>query len=194
MRRNSSIGGTDAQGWWTEMTKQTTDLRGGKFQYECVAHMGDLNPILLTVRADNSTRAKAVVRDYVTMVLSHPIPKRVDVTRIGTKSPDRTKDSYRRRPTEESWVIRTTISRQTGLPITTGRADVVGLDPGNEAFPTPWYTICDEHGMAVGHATKSLARDWASEPTGWCEVCSGQAESCDQHNELAEHQPQATEI
>ena len=170
MRRNSSIGGTDAQGWWTEMGKQTTDLRGGKFRYNCVAHMGDMDPIILAVRADNQVRARAVVRDYVAMVMMRPIPKRVDVER----------------DVEESWLIRTTISRQTGLPITTGRADVVGLDPGDENCSTLWYTICDTHQWAVGHASKTLARGWASEPTGWCEVCSGEAEWCDEHNELAD--------
>jgi len=50
-------------------------------------------------------------------------------------------------------------------------ADAQGLDPGDGA--TKWYTICDDHDQLVGHETLAMAKHHASDPLGWCEVCSG---------------------
>lgn len=63
----------------------------------------------------------------------------------------------------------TRIARQTGLPVTVCRAEDEGLDA--EGGVCAWYTICDEHGGAVGHATRRLAQYHAADPQGWCEYC-----------------------
>ena len=36
-----------------------------------------------------------------------------------------------------------------------------------------WQTVCEEHGYLASHGTLSLAREHASEPENWCEVCMG---------------------
>lgn len=34
-----------------------------------------------------------------------------------------------------------------------------------------WYTLCDDHGGLVGHASRALACSWAVEPEMWCPTC-----------------------
>jgi hypothetical protein len=34
-----------------------------------------------------------------------------------------------------------------------------------------WFTICEEHEIAVGHKTKTQAMEWSSTPLTWCERC-----------------------
>ena len=35
----------------------------------------------------------------------------------------------------------------------------------------PWFTLCDDHGNFVSHATRRLAVWHAPNPLGWCETC-----------------------
>lgn len=58
--------------------------------------------------------------------------------------------------------------RQTGLPVTVGHGDELGLDTVGEG---PWYTICDEHSQFCSHTTHTLAKSWAAAPATWCEMC-----------------------
>ena len=62
-------------------------------------------------------------------------------------------------------------ARQTGTLVMVVDAEAQGLDPGDGA--TKWYTICDDHDQLVGHETLAMAKHHASDPLGWCEVCSG---------------------
>ncbi len=53
---------------------------------------------------------------------------------------------------------------------------VVGIyhseQSGYESDPEiPWVTLCEDHGFLVGHPTLALARQWAPDPTGWCDEC-----------------------
>jgi hypothetical protein len=41
----------------------------------------------------------------------------------------------------------------------------------DESDENGWFTVCEEHGSMCSHPTLQLAREWASEPTGWCEEC-----------------------
>jgi len=66
-------------------------------------------------------------------------------------------------------------ARQTGGIVTIISAKDANLDDGNGE--TKWYTICETHNQAVGHRNCDLARDWASEPTTWCESCLAQVEA-----------------
>lgn len=66
-------------------------------------------------------------------------------------------------------------SRQTGA--------MVGLYYGPQSFEVGfgeelWFTVCEEHGACVGHATQQAARSWMPEPSMWCEECqkAGHAE------------------
>lgn len=34
-----------------------------------------------------------------------------------------------------------------------------------------WWTLCDEHGFLVQHATLAAAKFHAADPLGWCEDC-----------------------
>jgi arginine decarboxylase-like protein len=34
-----------------------------------------------------------------------------------------------------------------------------------------WFTICEDHEVAVGHENKTQARSWAAEPLVWCAGC-----------------------
>lgn len=34
-----------------------------------------------------------------------------------------------------------------------------------------WFTICVDHGGVCSHPSLQLAREWASEPEGWCPTC-----------------------
>lgn len=46
---------------------------------------------------------------------------------------------------------------------------------GLESDPEiPWITLCEDHGYLVGHPTLALAREWAADPTGWCDECREQ--------------------
>jgi len=36
---------------------------------------------------------------------------------------------------------------------------------------TAWMTVCEEHGMLVGHSSLKLALSHSSDPEGWCEDC-----------------------
>lgn len=38
-------------------------------------------------------------------------------------------------------------------------------------WDTQWFTICEEHEIAVGHETKTQAVQWSSSPLTWCERC-----------------------
>lgn len=42
---------------------------------------------------------------------------------------------------------------------------------------SPWITLCDDHGMYVGHPTRHLANYHSAMPSGWCEVCGGTVEA-----------------
>jgi hypothetical protein len=52
--------------------------------------------------------------------------------------------------------------------VTTAHADVLGLPCGEDCR---WYTVCVDHGTAVGHRTQMLARELAPLPLLWCEDC-----------------------
>jgi len=118
--------------------------------------MGDMNPILITVRADNGERAQTVVRDYVTIVMGRPTPKRVDTQRV-----------YETR----------TITTRTGVKVEIGTAEQLGLD--GDGGRTKWYTVCEKHGSCVGHSTRRLADSWATSPEDWCEFCQSPDRYCD---------------
>lgn len=63
--------------------------------------------------------------------------------------------------------VKTSRCRKTGTNVTVGRAEDLGLDPGE----TPWFTVCEEHNTCCGHDTGALARSHAADPTLWCEEC-----------------------
>lgn len=67
-------------------------------------------------------------------------------------------------------------NRQTGTLVTVVSEEEAQLDPGLK-----WWTICEDHGRLVGHYTKADAIAWASDPKGWCGVCSGD-EPADEDN------------
>jgi hypothetical protein len=47
-----------------------------------------------------------------------------------------------------------------------------GVQSGMESDPeTPWVTVCEEHGMLVGHPSLRLAMGWAADPEVFCEDC-----------------------
>jgi hypothetical protein len=60
-------------------------------------------------------------------------------------------------------------NRRTGTLVAIYDARAQGLDEGGG--DTRWYTICEDHGDAVGHSTLALARSHASVPDEWCEDC-----------------------
>ncbi len=62
-------------------------------------------------------------------------------------------------------------ARQTGHMVMIISAVDAGLDAGDKNNPTRWYTICEQHNEATGHPNCDIAREWASEPAGWCEAC-----------------------
>lgn len=63
--------------------------------------------------------------------------------------------------------ITTRRNRQTGTLITITTAAAEGLE-----LSVPWWTICDDHGGAIGHYTKAEALSWAAEPVAWCDGCA----------------------
>lgn len=133
----------------------TTDLRGGKYRYECVAHMGDMNPIMISVRADDAHRAQAVTRDYVVVVMGRPMPKRIDVKR-----------QYETRQ----------ITTRTGIKVDIGTAEDLGLD--SDGGEMKWYTVCVDHGTCIGHRTRRLADSHGRVPEQWCEYCDDTTKYC----------------
>lgn len=60
-------------------------------------------------------------------------------------------------------------TRQTGTVVEIYRADQAGLDVGKAS----WAVVCAAHGSILGCASLSLAKDQASDPNGWCELCGG---------------------
>lgn len=60
-------------------------------------------------------------------------------------------------------------SRRTGSLIAVYDARSQGLDEGDGE--TRWYTVCEDHGAAVGHRTLAIARSHASVPDEWCADC-----------------------
>lgn len=58
-------------------------------------------------------------------------------------------------------------NRQTRTLVTVCTAEAEGLD-----LTTPWFTVCDDHGGAIGHYTKADALFWAAAPASWCDGCS----------------------
>jgi len=65
-------------------------------------------------------------------------------------------------------VVQERRARSTGtlVRIEDNRDGSVDLDD-----PNPWFTICAEHGGVCSHPSLQLAREWASEPEGWCPDC-----------------------
>lgn len=63
---------------------------------------------------------------------------------------------------------RTTIARETGLPVTTGHGGDLALSTDGDG---PWFNICDEHGGLVSHTSLANARAWAASPRQWCPEC-----------------------
>lgn len=70
---------------------------------------------------------------------------------------------------EVSRYLRTTRARSTGLLVTTGHGDDLGLDATGEG---PWYNVCEDHREMCSHATLALAKLFAPAPEEWCAVCS----------------------
>lgn len=70
---------------------------------------------------------------------------------------------------------RTTRARSTGIEVTTGHADDLGLDRGLSDYDgvetTRWYNFCVEHGSICGHQSLALAKAFAAVPEEWCEQC-----------------------
>lgn len=62
-------------------------------------------------------------------------------------------------------------NRETKTLVTVVSAEEAGLD---DAPGSRWYTICEDHNVAVSHATKRLARWHSAKPTTWCEECHGE--------------------
>ena len=59
-------------------------------------------------------------------------------------------------------------SRKSGMTITLYHAEEAHLDPEGG----PYVTVCEQHGNLVNHDTYALARDWMTDPTGWCPDCA----------------------
>ena len=59
-------------------------------------------------------------------------------------------------------------NRQTGHMI--GIYDGIAADMDTAAGR--WQTVCEEHNTICSHATLTLARYHAADPTGWCEPCA----------------------
>jgi hypothetical protein len=85
--------------------------------------------------------------------------------------------------TEMKSTLVTRTARETHTQVTTGKAEELALDDCGGL--TNWYTICEAHGTAIGHATKALANMFAPVPTQWCEYCAGSEQWCVEHNEPA---------
>jgi len=60
-------------------------------------------------------------------------------------------------------------SQRTGTFVIIVRA--VDFDLNNEDGKTPYYTICSDHKLSVGHRTLKLARSFSPVPDEWCEHC-----------------------
>lgn len=57
-------------------------------------------------------------------------------------------------------------NRVTGLIVSLYHGVQSGID-----VDQAWVTVCEEHGMLVGHDTLKAARSWMAEPQTWCEDC-----------------------
>lgn len=60
-------------------------------------------------------------------------------------------------------------SRLSGTQILMGRADELALCDGGGY--TKWYTICEDHGVTLGHPTKFLAMRHRAYSVEWCDGC-----------------------
>jgi hypothetical protein len=77
-------------------------------------------------------------------------------------------------------------SRKTGTKVGVYNAEQSGLDPD----AGPWVTVCEDHGFTVNHPTLALAREWAPDPTGWCDVCRDKAKAAEKPAEAPQEAPQ----
>ena len=41
----------------------------------------------------------------------------------------------------------------------------------DESDSNDWFTQCEEHSFTCSHPTLQLAREWATEPSMWCDGC-----------------------
>jgi hypothetical protein len=65
-----------------------------------------------------------------------------------------------------------TVARETGTLVSVCHGEQSGIESDPETLAElPWYTVCEAHGYLVGHRSLKLAREWAVEPTAWCEMC-----------------------
>lgn len=68
------------------------------------------------------------------------------------------------------------LARETRTPVGVYRAVEAGMDctPKTRGLG-PWLTVCEVHNSIMEWSTRSLATQWAPEPTSWCMECKAQA-------------------
>lgn len=74
-------------------------------------------------------------------------------------------------------LVEARVRRETGRLVSVYRSREQDLDEGFPGHETPYYTVCEDHGQCVGHRSLYLALRHATNPKGWCEVCSGSFEA-----------------
>ena len=67
-------------------------------------------------------------------------------------------------------------TRSTGTYVAIFDGEAAGMDLAGGR----WNTVCETHSTICSHGSLTLAREFASEPTEWCEACSlVQSGGCD---------------
>lgn len=59
-------------------------------------------------------------------------------------------------------------SQQTGTLVGVYNSEQSGLE---DDMSCAWMTVCEVHGVLVGHTSMRTAVSWAADPARWCEWC-----------------------
>ena len=59
-------------------------------------------------------------------------------------------------------------AQQTGTLVGVYNSEQAGLE---DDMSCAWMTVCEAHGVLVGHTSMRTAVSWAADPASWCEWC-----------------------
>lgn len=59
-------------------------------------------------------------------------------------------------------------AQQTGTLVGVYNSEQAGLE---DDMSCAWMTVCEVHGVLVGHTSMRNAISWAADPASWCEWC-----------------------
>lgn len=65
-------------------------------------------------------------------------------------------------------LVRTSRARSTNALVSAYRSAEAGIEDDPSL---PYATVCEDHGTAVCHETRSLALYWLASPETWCGDC-----------------------